>query len=91
MSDDGKTGVLVDDKFYTTDVSKNGAILIPYTKESSAKHQNLIMITDGFSQLGQFMRNTESYKLEAFFHLNSESVLVGQNTKVFVRPKLTLN
>ena len=30
-SDDGKTGVLVDDKFYPTDVSKNGAIFIPYT------------------------------------------------------------
>lgn len=31
-SDDGKTGVLIDDKFYGTDVTKNGAIFIPYTK-----------------------------------------------------------
>lgn len=37
------------------------------------------------------MRDTESYSLKAFFHLNSESVLVGQNTKLFMRPKLTLN
>ena len=49
------------------------------------------MITDGFAQLGQFRRNTEKYELEAFFYLNAESVLVGHNTKVFVRPKLTLN
>lgn len=49
------------------------------------------MITDGFSQLGQFQRDTERYNLEAYYHLNNESVIVGQKTKLFVRPKLTLN
>lgn len=48
-SDDGKTGVIVDDKFYPTNVAKNGAIFIPYTKGSEDKAQKLIMITQGFS------------------------------------------
>lgn len=37
------------------------------------------------------MRDTEKYDLQAFFHLNSESVLIGQKTKLLIRPKLTLN
>lgn len=63
MSNDGKTGVIVDDKFYATNTEKNGAIFIPYTKDNKDKEQKLIMITPGFSQMGQFMRNTEKYYL----------------------------
>lgn len=38
-SDDGKTGLLVDSKFYPTNVEKNGAIFIPFTKANESKHQ----------------------------------------------------
>lgn len=54
QSDDGKTGVLVDNKFYKTDIEKNGAIFIPYTKDLSSKTQQVIMISNGFAQLSQF-------------------------------------
>lgn len=37
-SDDGKTGVLLDDKFYPTNMEKNGAIFIPFTNADVAKH-----------------------------------------------------
>ena len=37
QSNDGKTGVLIDNKFYPTDVDKKGAIFIPYTNETYDK------------------------------------------------------
>ena len=49
------------------------------------------MISNGFAQLGEFIRDTEKYSLEAFYHLNPESVVVGQKIKLFIRPKLILN
>ena len=70
-----KTGVWIKDKFYKADNKNSGAILIPYGKtEESTK---IIMIHEGFAQLGHFTRNTETYTFDAEFHLNSEQILVG--------------
>ena len=49
------------------------------------------MIHNGFAQLGDFMRKAETYNLEFFYHINSESFLVGQEAQVMVRPMLTVN
>jgi hypothetical protein len=71
------TGVWIDKKFYPANAEKNGAIFIPYTKGSSDQAIKLIMIHNGFAQLGDFMRKAETYNLECFYHINSESFLVG--------------
>ena len=47
-SDDGKTGVLIGDQFFETDVNKNGAIFIPYT-ESESEYKDVIIISNGFA------------------------------------------
>lgn len=49
------------------------------------------MIHNGFAQLGEFMRKAQVFNLDCFFHLNSESFLVGQEAKILVRPNLTVN
>lgn len=49
------------------------------------------MIHQDFAQLGHFQRNTEEYSFECFFHLNSESILVGQEAQLVIRPKLLIN
>lgn len=72
-------------------MDKNGAIFIPFTSESRPKHQIVVLITNGFAQLGSFTREVEKYDLKAFSHVNAESVLIDQKATLFVRPKLTLN
>ena len=62
-------------------------------QDITLKYQQLkiIMIHENFAQLGEFERKTEVYQLSAFFHLNSESLLVGQEAHILIRPKLTIN
>jgi hypothetical protein len=70
------TGVWIDNKFYQCNFEKNGAIFIPYITDGP-KLTKLIMIHDGFAQLGEFTINTEKYELDLAYHINSESILVG--------------
>jgi hypothetical protein len=44
------------------------------------------MIDGNFAQLGDFTRKEETYTFEAFFHLNSEQILVGQEAHLLIRP-----
>lgn len=37
------------------------------------------------------MINTEKYELDLYYHVNSESILVGQEAHILVRPSLTIN
>jgi hypothetical protein len=37
------------------------------------------------------MINTEKYELDLYYHINSESILVGQEAHILVRPSLTIN
>jgi hypothetical protein len=37
------------------------------------------------------MNNTEKYEFDLFYHLNSESILVGQEAHILIRPCLTIN
>ena len=49
------------------------------------------MIDGNFAQLGDFTRKEETYTFEAFFHLNSEQILVGQEAHLLIRPQLRIN
>lgn len=70
-----RTGVWLNKKFYKCN-PENGSIFIKYAEKSELI--KIIMIHGDFAQLGEFQRKTEVYQLSAFFHLNSESMLVGQ-------------
>jgi hypothetical protein len=70
------TGVWIEKKFYECNLEKNGAIFIPYISDGP-RSTKLIMIHEGFAQLGEFMINTERYELDLYYHINSESILVG--------------
>jgi len=49
------------------------------------------MIHNGFAQLGEFMRKTESYEFEPTFFLPQGATLVGTNTSVLIRGDLRIN
>ena len=49
------------------------------------------MIHGDFAQLGVFVRRTETFEFSATSYLNSESLLVGQEAKILIRSKLTIN
>ena len=49
------------------------------------------MIHKGFAQLGNFIKKTENYEFQSHFYLNSESLLVGQESKILICPKLFIN
>lgn len=49
------------------------------------------MIHRGFAELTHFTLKSERYDLRASFFINHESLLVGNQTKVLIRPNLTIN
>lgn len=82
------TKIVLSGKEYTCD-AETGRFFIPYaTAESS---ERLIMIHNGFAQLGEFMRKTESYEFEPTFFLPQGATLVGTNTSVLIRGDLRIN
>ena len=84
-----RTGVWIEKKFYRCNLEKNGQIFIPYG--ASRRDHKIIMIHNDFAQLGEFTRKTEEYSFQAYFHLNSEQMLVGQEAQILVRPRLNIN
>jgi len=67
--------VWFDSQFYKCCHEEKGQIFIPYG--SSAKQGKIIMMHDGFAQLGEFYRKSEDYEFSCAMHLVPESVLVG--------------
>jgi len=49
------------------------------------------MLHNGFAQLSQFTRKTESYNFKSHFYLHCGSVLVGSNTNVVIKGQLSIN
>lgn len=85
-----KTGIWLDKKFYPAKESNKGIIFIPFNKDY-AKTETVIMIHEGFSQLSEFHRASESYEFDLNYHMNSESILMGQEASILLRPKLSIN
>ena len=84
-----RTGLWIDGKFYPAD-TKDGSICIPYAKHR--KVYKTIMINDDFAQLTEFDRKTENYdSFKVFYHLNFESMLVGSQAQILVKPILNIN
>ena len=76
-------------QFYAAE-KDTGRIFIPFQK-GSEHSSKVIMVNDGFAQLGEFTRKTEKYGFDASFFLNKESVLVGSSTQIVIKPHLTIN
>ena len=81
------TGIWFDDNLWQSD--EQGRILIPYTKH--ARSGKCILIHDEFAQLADFERKTESYAFNTAFVMHPESLLMGTEASMLVRPSLTVN
>ena len=70
-------------------VQDKGKIFIPYAKIS--QNGKAILISCEMAQLCDFTRLSEAYSMTTSFHLNSESVLTGQEAQIVIKPILKIN
>ena len=64
--------------------------MIPYEKYGSSS--NAILVHDGFSHFERnFNRLSEEYRLNTAFVLHSESLVMGNEATLLIKPVLTLN
>ena len=83
------TGIWYNDEFFKSDTEHGGRIVIPYEKYVSTN--NAILVHQGFAHLESFSRSSESYQFDTSFVLHPESLIMGNEATLLVRPKLTLN
>lgn len=82
-------GLWFENKFYKAQPEKNGRIVIPY--EKSFASGRAILVNNGFAQLTEFKRLTESYSLNVGYFVLNESLIMGNEAKILVRPVLKIN
>ena len=78
-----------ENRFYKAKPEKNGRIVIPY--EKSASSGKAILVNSGFAQLAEFNRMTENYTLNVGYFVIGESLIMGNEAKILVRPILKVN
>lgn len=83
------TGIWLDQQFYKADTEKGGRILIPYEKYT--KSYQAILVHEGFAHLESFYRLAEQYSFDTTFVLHPESLVMGNEATLLIRPKLQLN
>lgn len=86
-SDD--TGIWYNDVYFKSDPANGGRILIPYEKYRTSGQA--ILVHNGFAHLEDFSRLAEEYSFDAKFVLHPESIVMGNEATVLIRPKLELN
>lgn len=86
-SDD--TGIWLQNQFFKADVKNGGRILIPFEKYKTT--DQVILVHDGFAHLETFKRLSEEYQFDSIFILHPESLVMGNEATLLIRPKLTLN
>ena len=69
--------------------AKDGKIIVPFS--SSPGERQFVVSSGGVSSLGSFYHEGESFRLDCGFHLLRESLVVGSQAKVLVRPQLLVN
>jgi hypothetical protein len=76
-------------QYFKSDPEKGGRIVIPYEKnENSGK---CILINDGFAQLTEFRRRSENYSFDVAYIVNHESLLMGKEAEIILKPTLKVN
>jgi hypothetical protein len=83
------TGIWYQNHFFKADFDKGGRILIPYEKYQTG--DQAILVHEGFAHLENFTRLSEDYQFDTTFILHPESLVMGNEATLLIRPKLTLN
>ena len=85
------TGIWMENQFYKANVGKNGRIVVPYMPSGGNKIIKAILLHQGLAQLVDFNRMEEIYTLECGFFLLPESMIMGQEATIAIRPQLLVN
>ena len=83
------SGIWYNDTFFKADLEYGGRILIPYEKYISSGQA--ILVHNEFAHLQNFTRLSEEYSFDASFILHPESIIMGNDATILIRPKLELN
>ena len=80
------TGIFYDGNFYPANPERGGKVFIPYGKVTQTA--KAILLHKGFAQLCDFERQTEDYQFNAWMHINTESILIGNKAALLIKPAL---
>jgi hypothetical protein len=69
--------------------AEGGGILVPFS--SSPGRRRLVVSAGGVSSLGSFDHQGERFRLDCGFHLQRESLVIGAQARVIIRPQLMSN
>ncbi|CAD8128767.1 unnamed protein product [Paramecium sonneborni] len=83
-----KTGIWVDKQFYPIDKQRK-EILIPFGR--TQQEQNAIIYHEGFSNLQSIKIEQESYQFKCTGIVAEESLIIGNQAKILLFPKLLGN
>ena len=83
------TGMWYKNQYFKADPEKGGRIVIPYEKKESS--DKTILINDGFAQLTEFRRMSENYSFNVAYLVNHESLLMGKEAEILLKPCLKVN
>ena len=84
-----RTGMWFDNNYFKSDPENGGRIILPYEKYE--RNDKSILIHNEFAQLADFTRLTETYSLNCKYVLHPESLLMGMESKILIRPQFTVN
>ena len=85
------TGIWMENQFYKANATKNGRIIVPYLPSGGSKTVKAILLHQGLAQLVDFPRLEEAYSLNCGFFLLPESLIMGQEATIAIRPQLLIN
>jgi len=85
------TGIWMDNQYFKANVEKGGRIIVPYLPSGGNKTVKAILLHQGLAQLVDFNRMEEVYQLKCGFYLLPESVIMGKNATIMIRPQLLIN
>ncbi|CAI2378280.1 unnamed protein product [Moneuplotes crassus] len=83
-----RTGLWFQNQYFKTDC-ENGRVIIPYAKQEVS--DKVILIHEEFAQLTEFRRRCESYSFNVSYIVNHESLLMGKEAKILMKPILKVN
>lgn len=83
------TGLHFKNQFFKADPDKGGKIIIPYEKQMTTG--NAILVHNDFAQLVEFTRFPEKYTLDVAYIVSPESLIMGNQATVILKPCLKVN
>lgn len=83
------TGIYFGNQFFKSNPDKGGRIIIPYEKQTVTS--NAILVHNGYSQIVEFTRYAEKYTIEVAYIISPESLVMGNQATIVLRPCLKIN